>query len=183
MNRVAIDIDETLVHFLPNLAKYHGRHLPSGKYSYVYRNIFDIPEHKSRKMVLDFYNSEEFYNLKPIIGARKKLEEIRKKAHKVYVVSGRQDVVREKSELWLETYFPGIFDDLILTNSYTIDEIPKVEICKSLKIDTIIDDDYKVCLECMRNGVKPYNYTHYPMYPWTSESDLSLLNWHSLEVK
>lgn len=183
MNRVAVDIDETLVHFLPNLAKYHKRSLPPGKYSYVYRNIFNIPEYKSRKMVMDFYKSEEFHNLKPIVGARKKLEELRQSADKIYVVSGRQDCVRKSTELWLNTYFPDIFDDLVLTNSYTVDEIPKVEIYRSLNIDTMIDDDYKVCLESLRNGVKPYNYIHFPEYPWTDITDMSLFSWYNLEIK
>ena len=182
MNRIAIDIDETLLHFLPNLAKYHKCNLPSGKYSYVYRNVFNIPEIKSKKMVYEFYDSQEFMNLRPILGSRTKLKELRKSATKIYAVTGRQDYIRAKTELWLDIYFPGIFDDVVLTNSYTIDEIPKVEICRSLNIDTIIDDDYKVCLECLRSGIKPYNYTHLPEYPWAIESDFSLRSWTDLNI-
>jgi len=183
MNRIAIDIDETLVHFLPKLAKFHGRQLPHGQYSYMYRKVFDIPESQSKKMVYDFYRSDEFDNLLPIIGCREKLKQLRKGAKKLYVVSGRQDFVRSKTEKWLEDFFPGIFDDLVLTNSYTIDEIPKVEICRSLNIDTIIDDDYQVCMECLRTGIKPYNYIHIPPYPWSTQSDMSLRSWSDLNLK
>lgn len=182
MNRIAIDIDETLVHFLPKLAKFHGRELPNGKYSYVYRNIFNIPESLSKKMVYDFYKSEDFNNLLPIIGCRQKLKELRKHTKKMYVVTGRQDFVRTKTEIWLDTFFPDIFDDLVMTNSYTVDEIPKVEICRSLNIDTIIDDDYKVCMECLRAGIKPYNYTHIPSYPWSIHSDMALHSWSDLNI-
>ena len=183
MNRVAIDIDETLVHFLPNLAKFHKRTLPSGKYKYVYRDIFQVPEIKSKKMVIDFYKSEEFMELTPIIGCHKKLKEMRQRVDKMYVITGRQDYVRKLTEVWLDKHFPGIFDDLLLTNSYTKDEIPKVELMRSLNIDTLIDDDYRVCTDARLNGIKAYNYTHIPEYGWCNESDISLTNWYNLEIK
>ena len=43
---------------------------------------------------------------------------------KMYIVTGRQDVAREQTERWVEMYFPQIFDDVILMNSFT-NEIAK----------------------------------------------------------
>jgi len=54
MNRIAIDIDEVLVPFLSPMARYHKQ--KSGiqktdkpKYSYVYRDIFNVTEEESQK--------------------------------------------------------------------------------------------------------------------------------------
>ena len=70
MNRIAVDIDETLLHFLPNMAKYHKMELPCKRFRYVYRNIFDITEARSKRMVIDFYNSQEFHDLEPMKGSQ-----------------------------------------------------------------------------------------------------------------
>ena len=51
MNRIAIDIDEVLVPFLSPMAKYHNKSISKTRYSYVYRDIFDITEEESQKMV------------------------------------------------------------------------------------------------------------------------------------
>ena len=51
MNRVAIDIDEVLVKFLFPMAKYHNKVIQKSRYSYVYREIFEIDESTSQKMV------------------------------------------------------------------------------------------------------------------------------------
>ena len=58
MNRVAINVDEVLVEFLKPMAQHNNLKLPSKpRYSYVYRNIFDLSQKESTKMVRDFYNS------------------------------------------------------------------------------------------------------------------------------
>ena len=185
MNRIAVDIDETLVHFLPNLAKYHKKKLPSGKYRYLYRNIFGVKENVSKNMVIEFYNSDEFHSLKPIEGCQDKLKELRKNTSKLYIVTGRQYYVRQRTENWINKHFPDIFDDILITNSFTEHEVSKVDIFKSLNIDTVIDDDSKVCIDSALSGIKPYNYTHYPEYPWYEKheyADFSLRRWEDLEI-
>jgi len=76
MNRIAIDIDEVLVPFLSPMARYHKQ--KSGiqktdkpKYSYVYRDIFNVTEEIS-KMVKEFISldTSKFLNRS---GGRKKL--------------------------------------------------------------------------------------------------------------
>ena len=185
MNRIAVDIDETLVHFLPNLAKFHNKKLPNGKYRYLYRNIFGVEEKVSKSMVIDFYNSDAFHELKPIEGSQEKLVELRERASKLYIVTGRQYYVRQRTEDWIHKYFPDIFDDIVITNSFTQHEVPKVDIFKCLNIDTVIDDDSKVCIESALSGIKPYNYTHFPEYPWYEPheyTDFSLRKWEELEI-
>jgi hypothetical protein len=185
MNRIAVDIDETLLHFLPNMAKYHKMELPPKRFRYVYRNIFDITEARSKRMVIDFYNSQEFHDLEPMKGSQEKLLELKKKCKKLYIVSGRQYYVRQRTEDWIEKHYPGIFDDVVLTNSYTIHEVSKVDIFRSLNIDTMVDDDSMVCLESARSGIKAYNFTNDPVYPWYEEyeyADFSLKSWDDIEI-
>jgi hypothetical protein len=142
MQRIAVDLDEVLVPLLKPMAQWHRRELPRRpKYPYMYRDIFGVSEQESQRMLHEFYRSKDFLYLKPIRGSQRAMTRFRRDANKMYIVTGRQDAVRETTELWVERHFPGIFDDVILTNSFTPHEVSKVDICRSLALDTIIDDN------------------------------------------
>ena len=169
MQRIAVDLDEVLVPFVRPMAAWHRREMPSArKYKYVYRDMFQVSEEESAKMVRGFYNSDAFKNLKPIPGSQYAMLSMRNTAKKMYIVTGRHDVSRETTENWIHEYFPGIFDDVILTNSYTPMEVKKVDICRSLALDTIIDDSIDICNDCINNGIKAINFIGdgTEIYPW-----------------
>jgi|TARA_R110000737_G_scaffold201442_1_gene220815 5'(3')-deoxyribonucleotidase len=179
MNRVAIDIDEVLTKFLVPMARFHKQKIIKPKYSYVYREIFDIDEPASQKMVKEFYQSKSFTELTPIYGSQSAMFNLRQRFKKMYIVTGRQNMAREETERWIDTYFPYMFDDVILTNSYTPNEIPKVDICRALNIDLIIDDNKAICDTCIENGVRALNFIggDDEIYPWCEESDISIQGW------
>lgn len=179
MIKIAIDIDEVLVPFLFPMARWRGLKMPrKEKYPYLYRDIFEISERESQKMVREFYESREFKELLPMKGSQYALSKMRRHTDKIYVVTGRQEPARKVTEWWLETHFPGIFDDVILTNSFTPMEVKKVDICRSLAIDTIIDDNMKICLECIDSGMDAINFVGEDVYPWCEESEISLREWN-----
>ena len=181
MNKIAIDIDEVLVSFVKPMAKWRGYQMPtSTKYKYIYRDMFAISEEESRKMVLDFYNSETFAELEPICGSVEGTRTLRGVGKKLYAVTGRQDVARDVTETWLNKHFPDIFDDVVFTNSFTPDEIPKSAICTTLDVDTIIDDSIDTCRECLKNGISAYNFIGYDdeIYPWCHYGPLSVKKWY-----
>jgi len=178
MQRVAVDMDEVLVPLLKPMAQWHRRELPrKPKYPYLYRDIFGVTEQESQRMLHAFYRSREFLHLKPIQGSQRAMTHLRREAHKMYVVTGRQDMVRETTELWIERYFPGVFDDVILTNSFTPHEVSKVDICRSLAMDFIIDDSIDTCLKCIEAGMDAIHFVGDDIYPWCEESDISLKGW------
>ena len=180
MNRVAIDIDEVLVNFLFPMAKYHMKTIHKPKYNYVYRQIFDIDEKTSQKMVQEFYRSKAFMELTPIRGSQRAMFNLKKNSKKMYIVTGRQDTVREETELWIEQYFPGIFDDVILTNSYTPHEVQKSDICRALNIGLIIDDNRDICDRCIGAGTRALNFVGDEIYPWCEESEISIKGWDKM---
>lgn len=184
MNRVAIDVDEVLVKFLFPMAKHHHQAHKLNrkpKYNYVYREIFQVDEPTSQKMVRDFYKSQDFVDLDPIPGSQMAMFNLKKRYKKMYIVTGRQDMAREETEAWIDTYFPGIFDDVILTNSYTPQEIHKADICRALNIGLIIDDNKSICDRCIEDGVRALNFIGDvdEIYPWCEESDISIQGWEN----
>ena len=180
MARIAIDVDEVLVNFLYPMARSRRLGKPNKlKYNYVYREIFDITEEESQEFVKEFYKSQAFSNLKPMSGSQNAMKWLRQRSQKMYVVTGRQDMAREQTETWIETYFPGIFNDVILTNSYTPREVKKVDICRALNLGMIIDDNKAICDECLDNGIRAINFVGEEVYPWCEESDIMLKSWHN----
>ena len=182
MNRIAIDIDEVLVPFLSPMAKYHNKTISKTRYSYVYRDIFDITEEESQKMVQEFYKSQAFTWLVPMRGAQRAMYNLRRCTDKMYIVTGRQDTVREETEDWIDTFFPNIFDDVILTNSYTPHEVKKSDICRALNIGLIIDDNKGICDQCIEAGTDALNFIGEEVYPWCEESEISIKGWDTLKV-
>ena len=187
MNRAAIDVDEVLVKFLLPMAKHHHQVHKLGrkpKYNYVYREIFRVDEPASQKMVRDFYKSQDFVDLKPIPGSQMAMFNLKQRYNKMYILTGRQDMAREETEAWIDTYFPGIFDDVILTNSYTPNEIHKVDICRALNIGLLIDDNKSICDRCIENGVRALNFIggEDEIYPWCEESDISIHGFKELKI-
>lgn len=186
MNRIAIDVDEVLVKFLYPMAKHHKqvhKLWSKSKYNYVYRQIFEIDEVESQRMVREFYKSKDFMDLTPIKGSQLAMYKLRGDAKKMYVLTGRQEVVRDETETWINHYFPGIFDDIILTNSYTPNEVKKIDICRALNIGLLIDDNIDICKECIADGVEAVNFIGQDeIYPWCEKSEISLNGWEHIHT-
>tara|TARA_B110000858_G_scaffold193424_1_gene245888 strand:- start:3665 stop:4267 length:603 start_codon:yes stop_codon:yes gene_type:complete len=183
ISRVAIDIDEVLTHFVKPMAKFHNVEMPEAKkYSYVYRHMFNVSHNESVRMVESFYDSEEFHMLQPIHGSQPILRLLRPRVDKMYVLTGRQNCVRDKTEEWINFHFPGIFDDVILTNSYTRFEVQKYDICNSLNIGMLIDDNDLNCAICKKWGMDVMHFAGHDgnVYPWCEKGDNSVLNWTEL---
>lgn len=183
MKKIALDLDEVLVPLLRPMVKWRGAKMPTGKHPYLYREVFQCTEEQSQEILHKFYRSQDFLYTKPIPGAQRAMQILKntRDFDKLYVVTGRQDIARETTELWVERYFPGVFDDVILTNSFTEHEVKKVDMCRALGVGLIIDDSYQTCDECRHAGIDAVNFIGYDdeIYPWCEESDISLRGWEN----
>ena len=85
--------------------------VPEGKFLYVTRTTTNIVSNLNGvRKVREFYMSKDFMELTPIKGSQLAMYKLRANAKKMYVLTGRQEVVREETETWIQHYFPGIFD-------------------------------------------------------------------------
>ena len=178
--RIGVDIDEVLAPFLPTMKRWRRPMKPlTTKYRYVYRDIYGISERESTMMVREFYESDDFTNMKPIKDSLTALTELRK-GNKLFIVTGRQEVVRDETQKWIHENFPGIFSDVIMTNSFTRDEVSKADVCKMLNIGLMIDDSFATCQDCMDVKIAAVNFIGDPVYPWCEESTISVKTWKSV---
>lgn len=177
---IAVDIDEVLCSFLYPMMQWKKFIPKTATYPYVYSKIMDISEKESQQMVQEFYTTEEFADIMPLMGSQAGIAYLKSRGHKLYAVTGRQSSVRRKTETWLDTHFPYAFDDLVITNSYTPFEVSKSDICKSLNIGLIIDDNLRTCMDCEGQHIRAVNFIGDPVYPWCERNEFSVQRWDDI---
>lgn len=181
--RIAIDIDEVLCPFFSPMVRRSGRPLPRGKHPYDYSEALGITSSESKMMVSEFYTSDTFRNLLPIEESQHYIRRLKNQGFTMYTVTGRQTESRDETEKWLDRHFPGMFKDLVMSNSYTDYEVPKIMLCKSLAIDVIVDDNFHTCIECENHGLQSINYVGDPLYPWCVNGPMATRNWEEAYKK
>ena len=182
--RIAIDMDEVMVPMLPSLKKHFTKiyHKPIPKrkcLEYNYAQIFDITPKQAQWLVYSFWNSEEAEGMVPFPNSVTTLNRMKEK-YDLIIITGRQSYAQKCTDMFIEKNFKGTFDDVILTNSYSLigDNLYKENICEYTKSDFIIDD----CkLKLMKNTVH-IPYTGDPEYPWCSfGSEFKMKNWEEIK--
>ena len=174
---IAVDIDEVLCPFFRPLLKWRKVNPTSEKYPYRFKDVMNISETHSKRLVEKFYRSNEFKTLEPIQGSQNGMAYLKGLGYKVYAVSGRQSVARGQTEEWIQQHFPYTIDDVILTNSFTKHNIPKVDMCHALGANIIIDDNTDICNECTVDGIRALNFIGDPVYPWCAENPRAVQSW------
>lgn len=55
-------------------------------------------------------------------------------------MTGRQNIAGGATHDFVQRYFPGAFDNIYFTNSHTSFEVNKIDACRSVGADVLIDD-------------------------------------------
>ena len=181
--RIAIDIDEVLFPMIEPLTKYYNtkpiakkrpKLINSKPKKYNYAQFFGINEEEAKYLVHGYYNSNNAYEVKPIEGSEKAMMEL-SKDNELYIVTGRQTYVQTKlyTEYMMNKYFPGIFEDILYTNSYSLNDEgskEKHEIIKELNGNILVDDIIETCRICQLHDINAivfgeYEWNEYMNWP------------------
>lgn len=176
--RIAIDIDEVLCPFLDTMTRWkYPKFRAPKKHPYHYGKLFGISKKESKKMVDHFYFTHDFAQMKPFPESQVHLRHMMGQGYELYAVTGRQRLATEVTEEWLQKYYPNVFRDVILTDSFTDYEIKKSQVCLKLGCSIIVDDSYTTCMDCLENGVHPIHFIGDPLYPWCEWGEWSEKDW------
>jgi len=123
---------------------------------YSFAKCFDITEEQSKRLVYEYYFSDEAYNVTPIYKSQEAIEKLSINNH-LYIITGRQtyDHCVAYTEKMIEQFFPDMFDDILYTNSYSLNRDPcknKIEIMEELEARVLIDDIHETCMSCISEG-------------------------------
>ena len=176
--RVAVvDVDEVLFPFIGPFLKWSRVKPTAEKHSNSISKIMNTSEHYTQNRINRFIHSEYFEYIEPIKHSHQGLAYLRENGYKIYATSGRQNINRQRTEYMLDTYFPYLVDDLLLSNKYSDRYTSKLNLYHSVGADLIVNDNIDTCNKSTREGINAINFIGDPVYPWCSENPHSARSW------
>lgn len=167
--KIGIDLDEVLGPFTEPFMNFHNkkygtRILLNQVNNYDFHSLLGITEEESIGRVYRFYESDEFYSIKPLDGAVEAIETLHEIGHHLELITARPKIMEVKTRNWINKYFPDKFSNIHITNSYALEgtSVKKSEVCKKQNIPLIIDDSPHHAIDCASAGVDAILLN----YPW-----------------
>ena len=155
---LAVDIDDVIFPFVPELAKYHNQNFNTeydidSFHTYIFNEVWGGSTEEGHAKIMNFFTSD-FRNVEPIKGSYDALLNI-KDRYDLYIVTSRDEELRPITEPWINARFPGVFKNLILCgNPYTGNGYrTKSQICRDIEAEYLIDDQIKYCQEFSNEGI------------------------------
>lgn len=161
---VAVDMDDVLSETNQAVADWHndayGTNLDLSQFYYYYywKNPgWGTPDETFRK-VEEFYATDRLDKAKPVPGALEALKKLKEMGFRLVVVTARQRRELDRSVRWIETHYPGIFDDMICTGQSqetlaeeheVLTKLSKADVCKKLNAKFLVDDSLENALKCV----------------------------------
>lgn len=145
---IGVNINDVLVPFMPAMNRFHLR-----------------TPHKKKNIVHDFYSSEDYRRMEPLLGSREILN-ILSSEYTILALTGRRDYARDATEQLITTHFDSSISDILYLDK-----------CWNIGVDVMIHDDYQACLECLYLGMGAINFVGNPMYPWCTKNQLGAVDW------
>lgn len=189
---IAIDIDDVMSPCAESFIKYHNDVYKTnlslsditytgeywGYWSRALNNLLGIDEYEANRRFEEFLLSDEHRSGQPISEEIKQYIYSLKKQFRLEVVTARHYSMREQTLTWLNNQLPDVFDEIHFIDS--IDKtITKVDVCKQIRAEYIIDDSVEHCNLAAQSGVKAILFGN---YGWNSHQNINdgvvrLSNW------
>jgi hypothetical protein len=127
---------------------------------------------EANRRVGAFYRSDSFRlngGIEPIVGAKGALLRLKASGCRLFVVTSRQNAIRDVTVQWIHTHYQDIFDDILHGNHYAADggrPTPKSTLCKSVGATMLVDDNVIYARECAEAGIRVAHLNLAGKYPW-----------------
>lgn len=174
---IGVDMDSVIAEIIRPIDAFHNR-VYNTRFEYDNHNTYDLQalwacsKEEMYNRIFEFYHSPEFLNTKPIEGSQKGIQEL-SKLHNLHLITARPHDIEQKTEQWLNTFFPQQFTSITHTNLISKNGkgigLKKSTIGKRLKIDIMIDDHIPYALDCAEHEI----YTLLFRAPWNERTIVS----------
>ena len=156
---IGIDLDDVLASLMVSLVDFHNQRYKTTLTRNDFRH-FDLwrtwggNREEAIRKVYEFYEAKEFENVGTVPGAIDALASLKAMEHRLYVITARPNHIIKKTEVWLERHFPKTFDGVHFTNAFIVSgpSRKKVDVCKELGVELLIDDNLVYVNECATEG-------------------------------
>lgn len=178
---IAVDIDEVLSETIDAVLEVNNYEINWMKIakedvsSFYFHEIerLNIWIEEDVKIFDKLWLSEKRRDVKPVEWAIEKLNELKSEWYKFIIITARREEFREYTEKRVEQNYPWIFDEIVFTNHYMINAVPKSEICKQKWIEIMIEDNLDYAIDMANAGVKVYLMDR----PWNKQYNPEIHKW------
>jgi uncharacterized HAD superfamily protein len=163
--KIGIDFDDVVADSLTAIIRMHneqyGTNLkPADFVSYKFEEIWGGTREEAIKKVDQFFATDQLKEISPMAGSIKAIEALKELGHDLYIITGRSSNDIAQTERWIKYHFSNIFNGVHFANFFTLDKnsiaLKKIDICKDLGIELMIDDNLPTALECAAGGIKVF---------------------------
>ena len=165
MNRkltIAVDVDDVIAAhasaFVEWSNKKYGTHLTVDDYNDHWGEMWKVDLEVTTKRAIEYHDSGIMKEYAIIPGALDVLKEL-KQRFKLVVLTTRRKVINEITKEWIDRYYPGIFEDIVLSgffDSLTKEsfKLTKGDLAKKIGADFLIDDQLRHVEAAAELGIK-----------------------------
>lgn len=174
---IAIDVDDTIAAFGPQLLKvYNG--LDGTSYtsrdikSYNLEKLWGCTKEEAVKRINDFYNMPGFSDIVPVVGSQEAIDLLASR-NRLIVITSRPSTIGKQTEEWLDRYFKGKFAEVYYTSEWhnvNGGRGKKADICVAKHVKTIVDDCLEYVLACREAGTPGLLFDLDGNYGWNKTS-------------
>nr|MBA4404832.1 hypothetical protein [Nanoarchaeum sp.] len=183
---VAVDADDTALSFNPALLGYYNKkdrtsYTSMDIKSYDLEKLWRCTKDEANARIREFYRSEEFTNIVPVVGAQEWIDVLKEK-YKLIILTSRATELRRSTEESIERFFPGRFSDIYYTGEWSSIKgrgDKKAHICEQKGVYANIDDCLEYILACQKVRTRGIIFDLDGNYGWnkTEEKVERALSW------
>jgi 5'(3')-deoxyribonucleotidase len=168
---IAVDCDDVLVGTFPVIIddynRRHGTYITLADAYSDDLNVWGVKsDDEAIHRVFQLWRDNGYEDLLPVHQAVEVLNEL-KQRHELHLITGRADFLQEGTRRWIEKNLPNIFASMEFTN-YIVPTIEthisrsKLEVCKAIGADVLIDDHFHHAQQVAAGDVTVLLFGDYP---------------------
>lgn len=159
---IAVDIDDVLAANAEGFVQFSnmrwGTNLTVQDYDEHWSEVWGVGHDETNQRAIEMEQNGVLKTLNHFTDALPILRELSTQFRLIIITSRRQHM-KQDTEDWINTYFPGVFEETFYSGfweevSDAANERTKAELCRELGANYLIDDQLKHCLAAAELGVE-----------------------------
>lgn len=120
-----------------------------------------------------FFDSKHFEDIPLIPGAFAAMKTLGSNGFDLVIVTSRQHIIEDKTKVWVQRHFPGIFREVAFGNHWgqSGSKISKPDMCKALNASVLIDDNMGYAEQIAAAGMQAILFDLDGEYGWNKPVD------------
>jgi len=167
---VGIDLDDVLSDFTAPFLEWHNvrygtdltlEDLAAARYLF---EAWDGTKEEAVERLPLFVQEVDLLAIEPIRGATECLDGLQEE-YQLIIVSARDPEFSALTDAWIEKYFPGVFDRVILGIGHSERgerSVTKAQVCEEIGASVLVDDQVAHLTEAAEQGIRTLLFGEYP---------------------